>query len=363
MSTIVLIEPPARTSNEYELWRAIPDFPLTVISDRDGWGSADTRVLRSRGLPIVGRLDGWTATPKWLRGLDDLRFDEVACVVTLELFSFCTVQGRRLARRLGVPHVVHVAETMADNPIYRIPPYSTITKRVGIHADAHVCTTERARGHAIALGCVADTVHVVHLAVDTDEFTPRPGGRVDEPHVLFIGSLRADRGVDKGVREVIDACEQVRAEVPDLRLTLLGDGRLRPEIERRAAAAPWMHVRGHLPREEVPTLLRSASVLMLGSKRTWKWEEQFGYALVEAMAAGLPVVSTTSGAIPEVVPDWNPLVDEGDVTAMAGGLARALGAEGGEWGCRNRTAAIERYDIRAQARKLRAAILTVTSDD
>jgi len=72
-------------------------------------------------------------------------------------------------------------------------------------------------------------------------------------------------------------------------------------------------------------MMREARVLMLASKRAWKNEEQFGYALVEAMASGLPIVCTLSGAIPEVVPAWNCFADEGDIAGLARGLHAALG--------------------------------------
>lgn len=362
MSRLLLIEPPARTSNEIELWRAMDDHPLTVVSDREGWGADRTVVLPARGVPLLGRLDGWAATPKWLVGLDADLFPDVAAVVSLELFAFCTAQAARLAAELGVPHIVHIAETMADNPLYKVPPFRTITRRRGVHADAFVCITERARQHAIALGCAPEACHVVHLGIDTEDFAPAPHGRAPGNHVLFVGALRADRGADKGVADVVEACRIARVHVPDLRLTVVGRGPLHEELAGVAAGLDWFELRDHMDRDLLPGLMRDARVLALGSKTTWKWEEQFGFVLVEAMACGLPVVATRSGAIPEVVPEGNPLVGEGSPADLAAGLVEMLGAAGDEIGRRNRRVAVERYEARTQAARLATVVDTVLAE-
>jgi glycosyltransferase involved in cell wall biosynthesis len=80
--------------------------------------------------------------------------------------------------------------------------------------------------------------------------------------------------------------------------------------------------RANVPYEAMPAVYASASCMVLGSLPIWSWEEQFGMVLVEAMAAGLPVLASTSGAIPEVGGNSLDYFAPGDWL----GLARALAA-------------------------------------
>jgi phosphatidyl-myo-inositol dimannoside synthase len=354
MMRVALVEPPARTSNKHETWTSMPDAEVTVISDRGGWGGGREVVLPAARVPLVGGREGWTLAPAWLRHLDDVarNYD---VIVSLELFSFTTAQAARIAKRHGMRHVIHVAETMANNPIYRIPPYRQITRAYGTTADLIVCSTPRAQRHAIALGCPAQRTVVVAPGVDTTMFSPAPS-RPSNPLVLFVGALRADRGADKGVGDIVAACERARERVPHLTLRLIGDGPLRAELAATAGRLGFMEVLGSVPRARLPDHYRQASVFALASKRTWKWEEQFGFVLLEAMASGLPIVATRSGAIPDVVPHQNWLVKEGDIDGITAGIVTALGAEHDAVGASNRMVALSGYSITGQAAKLRHAL-------
>ena len=72
-----------------------------------------------------------------------------------------------------------------------------------------------------------------------------------------------------------------------------------------------------MPYADMPSVYAQASCLVLASLPTWFWDEQFGMVLIEALAAGLPVVATTTGAIPEVPSGQGDLFAAGDWIGLA----------------------------------------------
>jgi glycosyltransferase involved in cell wall biosynthesis len=350
---VLVCLPPARLSNELDTLAAMPDCELIALADRPVPAADRTIVLPARRLPWLGSPEAWTAALAWLRGVDDVDVGPVDAVVSLELCSVFSIQAHRLARRLGAPHVVLIAETLADNAVYRFPPWRQMTRRTARRADRFICLTQLARRHALARGVAPERAVVIPPGVELAHFAPPPGGRTAAPVVLFAAQLRADLGADKGLREVVAACEKIAPEVPDLVLRVVGDGPLRPWVEGEARRLPFLEVLGPRPRAEVAELMRGARAFAVAPARTPKWSEQFGFVLVEAMASGLPVVTTASGAIPEVVPDWNILVPEGDVDGLASGLRAALGPDGDSWGRRNRAWAERSFALAEQGRAYR----------
>jgi len=71
-----------------------------------------------------------------------------------------------------------------------------------------------------------------------------------------------------------------------------------------------------VPSTDVPSVLQQLDVLVLPSRTTAHWKEQFGRVLVEAMSCGVPVVGSSSGEIPHVIGDAGMVVPEGDVALL-----------------------------------------------
>jgi glycosyltransferase involved in cell wall biosynthesis len=88
-------------------------------------------------------------------------------------------------------------------------------------------------------------------------------------------------------------------------------------------------------------------------------EEQCGFALVEGMAAGLPVVSTMCGSIPTVVPPGNFLSPEHDIEGLAAGIVAALDPAADQVGASNRLHVLEHYSSKVQATRLRSLITDI----
>jgi glycosyltransferase involved in cell wall biosynthesis len=156
--------------------------------------------------------------------------------------------------------------------------------------------------------------HVVPLAVDLDRLlavTP-------SPHAGAVVGNVARLVEQKGHRDLLAAL----ARVPDARLVLVGEGPLRPELERLAASlgiGERVEFLGH--RDDVPELLAGFDVFAFPSLF-----EGLCLAVIEAQAAGVPVVATPVGGIRETVIDGQTglLVPPHDPAALAAGIARLL---------------------------------------
>ena len=331
-----------------------------MIGDRSLHPTATYR-QGSRRIPVLGAPRRWTAALSWLRGLDEIAFGPPHAppdvVVSLEMFSVGTRQTHRLARRLEVPHLVYVTEILDSNPLYRLPPWSMFTRRSVREIDGVLCWNTYGARHAEHLGVRSERIATLSPGVDTTVFCPSATAPDNpNPVVVTVGELRPD----KGVLTVIAAVERARAfGGADVQLVIVGDGPLRIQIDQMAASRTWLHVRGRLSRRDVADELRRSDVFVLAPTARRFWAEQLGFAVIEAMACGLPVVVTRCGALDEVVPDHNWLVAEGDVEGLARGLLEADGEPGRAAGRANLQAVIDRYTLSTQGDRLGAQIATL----
>jgi glycosyltransferase involved in cell wall biosynthesis len=112
------------------------------------------------------------------------------------------------------------------------------------------------------------------------------------------------------------------------RLHVVGTGPLEAKARRRAAQlglSQRISWEKGIASTRVPDRLRTFSVLVQPSLTRAHWKEQFGRAMMEAMACGVAVVGSASAEIPNVLGDAGLLVPEGDATALRDAIARVLG--------------------------------------
>ena len=222
------------------------------------------------------------------------------------------------------------------------------------HVDLVVTMSETSRRRLLELGLPAEILRVLGYGVDV----PGPVERTGEGplRVLAAGRLVAK----KDPLATLEACRRAAQAGADLRLTLTGDGPLRADVERAAQNAGFpVHVVGAAEHAAVLDAMRVADVFCQHSRVDPETgdEEGLPVAILEAMAHGLPVVSTRHAGIPEAVAEGvtGLLVDEGDVEAMAEhlttlakdpALRRRLGAAG-------RDVVLERFSAAHEVEGLR----------
>lgn len=124
-----------------------------------------------------------------------------------------------------------------------------------------------------------------------------------------------------------------------------------------------IHVVPAVSYRDIPSVYAEADIVVAPSLPTPYWEEQFGMVLVEAMASGRALVSTASGAIPEVVGDGAFLVPPYDIDALAAALERLLAdpQERQELGRRARERASRHFAIPHVASQLAACYWSVAA--
>jgi glycosyltransferase involved in cell wall biosynthesis len=192
-------------------------------------------------------------------------------------------------------------------------------RRLVAQADALVVPSvfaiERLRTLGAPIGDVP--VHVVPQVQRV--FAPRSAA-ADGEYALVVSRLSREKGVDVA----LDACE--RAGLP---LVVAGDG---PEAEAlRARAGDRVRFVGRVPPAEVAALRARAALAIVPSRCS----EVMPLAAVEAMAAGVPVVATAMGGLPELVADPSALAPPDDDTELAAAaLARYGDAAAGDAGLR-----------------------------
>ena len=188
-------------------------------------------------------------------------------------------------------------------------------------ADAVLCANHEAQVLLGSFGYRGDTRVLPPQGVDLDVFYPRrrePAADGTPFTVAYVGRLVPE----KGVNLLIDAVGSLEAPC---RLVLIGGGPSCASLEARARERGLegrVQFAGAMSPMELAECLRHTDALALPSLSTPTWKEQFGRALVEAMACGLPVVGSDSGAIPEVVGDAGLIFPEGDVSALTECLRR-----------------------------------------
>jgi len=196
------------------------------------------------------------------------------------------------------------------------PPFSWGERWLLRHVDHALMGTESAAEIWQQKGYTGPLTVIPQFGTDTDLFKPT-AERAERPFTVgYIGRLVEE----KGVQVLLEAA----AKLPDnLCVRILGGGPQRDELEAQAARlgiGDRVTFDAQIPSTDIPPYYHKLDALVLPSLTRPNWKEQFGRVLVEAMASGVPVVGSDSGAIPGVVGDGGLIVPEGDSEALANAM-------------------------------------------
>jgi glycosyltransferase involved in cell wall biosynthesis len=233
--------------------------------------------------------------------------------------------GLYYAKSLGVPLVAsyhthlpkyleHYGFGMLEGVLWEL------LKVVHNQATLNLCTSIAMQDALVSHGI--ERVEVWQKGVDTELFQPDLGtgemrshltqGHPDSPLLLYVGRLSAEKEIDR-IKPVLQT-------IPNARLALVGDGPYRAELEKHFADTPT-HFVGYMTGKTLAAAFASADAFVFPSRT-----ETLGLVLLEAMAAGCPVIAANAGGIPDIVTDGvnGYLFEPGDDRGAIGATQRLL---------------------------------------
>jgi sugar transferase (PEP-CTERM/EpsH1 system associated) len=230
----------------------------------------------------------------------------------------------------GVPARIHGEHGWdVHDPDGKNPKYRLMRRVLGPFAHSFVTVSRDLADWLVrVVGVRSDKVAHICNGVDTQRFRPNPSARAALPADVFprgcivvgtVTRLMAIKDPLNLVRAFIRVRRELDGKGPDVRLALIGDGPLRPDVERELQAAhcesfAWLAG----SRDDVAELLPAFDVFVLGSLR-----EGISNTVLEAMSSGVPVIASATGGNLELIRDRETglLVPPGDSTALAAALS------------------------------------------
>jgi len=282
--------------------------------------------------------------PRWRRALAAHR-----PVLLHAHFGTNALDAIPIARALGVPLVVtYHGMDIATRP--RNERDRRRRQRVFRAAHRVIAVSEFIAARLREAGCPEDRITVHHIGVDTRRFTPGDFAARARAQILFVGRLVGK----KGLTHLLRAMPRVQQAVPEAELVVVGDGPLRARHEAEAASlgARCRFVGVQTP-DEVRAWMQRSAVLCAPSVVTPTGNaEGLPITILEAQAAGLPVIAFPSGGSADGIRDgetgW--IVPPGDEAALAERLTELLTDDErrARFSAAARAHAVERFDLHRQ---------------
>lgn len=267
--------------------------------------------------PLGGSLFGWKSLQTRVRLRRHLIQNHVQVAHAFDFYANLTmIPAARLAR---VPVVIGSHRQLGDLMTRAQFRAQAAAFRL---CDAIVCNSQAGADRLAAAGLRREKLAVIGNALPAAAFEPAPPAR---PRALCVGMVARMNAHYKNHAGFMRIAAEIYKRMPAVEFLLVGDGPLRPEIERQAAALGLAERTIFLgDRRDIPAILASMDVAVLTSD-----SEGLSNVILESMAASVPVVAFNVGGNAELINDQRGmLVSEGNETEFASAVCRLLSDAG-----------------------------------
>lgn len=341
---IALVRGPYLRPNFVSPWEHLSqhdDFEVTAFeSDPPRFDTSDLQLPVERLSWLDGKIDAFGYDHVVDKGLAHLGLPHTVLtgirrlardydvVHTSENFTLFSLQAALAAKRHDTTFVYSAGENIPHYPGNSLT--WQVKKVVNRIAAGATTTTQFGKRALIHEGLDHSDVTVVPNAMDFEHFDKGsaraadlglPDEFDDTFNVLFVHKLCEQ----KGVEYLLDAADELAADHPELRLIVVGSNQFDDDYyRRRVADRDHVHHVEYIENQRIGGLYNLSDVFALPSV-TMEWnQEQFGMAVLEAMACGVPSVVTNVGGLPYVAAagETSLVVDERDADALATAIER-----------------------------------------
>jgi glycosyltransferase involved in cell wall biosynthesis len=240
--------------------------------------------------------------------------------VEVEVFSLCAFEIALLARIAGKPIVIFGWE----NQLRQLHPMRWQTCQFVLKTAGAIIPGNQDGADIMHKWGYQGLVEVMpQIGVDPEFFTPAVPTESATFRIGFLGRLDKSKGIDL----IFMAAAQLRDQGINSQIILCGSGVEEPTLRALAESLQITNLitwRGAVPHKEAPAELSKFDVLVLPSRSTPTWREQFGHVLIEAMSMGIPVVGSDCGEIPNVIGRPDLVFPEENAEALANILAKLI---------------------------------------
>jgi glycosyltransferase involved in cell wall biosynthesis len=233
-----------------------------------------------------------------------------------EHYSIVTYQAIRLAKRYNVRCMF----VSLQNIYKKYPfPFSWMEKYNLKNVDCTVAVSDEIRDVLIRKGLGKEKISVIPYGVDHLMYRKIKSQKLRSKYGLdsFTIGYMGRFVIEKGIMDLLYAVSRINN---NFNLLLVGSGKLKYKIEaegRRLGLFEKIRIVDSISSSQVPYYLNCMDCLVLPSRTTRKWKEQFGRVLTEAMSCEVPVIGSDSGEIPNVIGDCGLIFKEGDADDLS----------------------------------------------